>query len=109
LADEGLFELPYIPDYATNNAHMFYLVCCSLDERTKLIQHLKNKGIQAVFHYLSLHTSPFYNNKHEGRTLPKSDRFADCLVRLPFYYDLSESDLEYICEEVKRTYLNSNI
>ncbi|HPQ09108.1 MAG TPA: dTDP-4-amino-4,6-dideoxygalactose transaminase [Bacteroidia bacterium] len=104
LADQGLFELPYIPDYATNNAHMFYLVCRSLDERTKLIQHLKNKGIQAVFHYLSLHTSPFYKDKHDDRVLPNSDRFADCLVRLPFYYDLSEGDLEYICEEIKNFY-----
>jgi dTDP-4-amino-4,6-dideoxygalactose transaminase len=104
LADQGLFELPYIPDYATNNAHMFYLVCRSLDERTKLIQHLKNKGIQAVFHYLSLHSSPFYKDKHDGKTLPNSDRFADCLVRLPFYYDLSEREIEYICEEIKKFY-----
>ncbi|NIK72519.1 dTDP-4-amino-4,6-dideoxygalactose transaminase [Thermonema lapsum] len=106
LADQGLFELPYIPEYATNNAHMFYLVCRSLDERTKLIQHLKNKGIQAVFHYLSLHSSPYYKDKHDGRMLPNADKFADCLVRLPFYYDLSQSDLEYICEEVKNFFSN---
>lgn len=104
LADQGLLELPHIPDYAINNAHMFYIVCRSLDERTKLIQHLKNKGIQAVFHYLSLHTSPFFKDKHDGRVLPNSDRFADCLVRLPFYYDLNESDLAYICEEIKNFY-----
>jgi dTDP-4-amino-4,6-dideoxygalactose transaminase len=104
LADKDLLELPHIPDYATNNAHMFYLVCRSLDERTKLIHHLKNKGIQAVFHYLSLHKSPFYKDKHDGRTLPNSDRFADCLVRLPFYYELSESEIKYICEEIKNFY-----
>lgn len=104
LASKGYFELPYIPQYATNNAHMFYLVCHSLEERTKLIQHLKNKGIQAVFHYLSLHTSPFYKDKHDGRALPNSDKFSDCLVRLPMYYDLTNEDVDFICEEIKKCF-----
>ncbi|MEW6772625.1 MAG: dTDP-4-amino-4,6-dideoxygalactose transaminase [Bacteroidota bacterium] len=104
LSDVGYFELPYIPQYATNNAHMFYLVCHSLEERTKLIQHLKNKGIQAVFHYLSLHTSPFYKDKHDGRALPNSDKFSDCLVRLPMYYDLTNEDVDFICEEIKKCF-----
>lgn len=100
LSDAGYFELPYIPRYATNNAHMFYLVCKSLEERTTLIQHLKNKDIQAVFHYLSLHTSPFYKDKHDGRALPNSDKFSDCLVRLPMYYDLSDDDVDFICNSI---------
>jgi dTDP-4-amino-4,6-dideoxygalactose transaminase len=104
LASKGYFELPYIPQYATNNAHMFYLVCRSLEERTTLIQHLKNKGIQAVFHYLSLHTSPFYKDKHDGRALPNSDKFSDCLVRLPMYYDLTNEDVDFICEEIKKCF-----
>lgn len=104
LSDVGYFELPYIPQYATNNAHMFYLVCRSLEERTTLIQHLKNKGIQAVFHYLSLHTSPFYKDKHDGRALPNSDKFSDCLVRLPMYYDLTNEDVDFICEEIKKCF-----
>lgn len=104
LANKGYFELPYIPDYATNNAHMFYLVCRNLDERTQLIHHLKNKGIQAVFHYISLHSSPYYKDKHDGRALPHSDKFSDCLVRLPMYYDLSEQDVDFICEEIRTHY-----
>lgn len=91
------FKLPYIPEYATNNAHMFYLVCGSIEERTSLIEKLKNNGIQAVFHYLSLHSSPFYKNKHDGRILPNCDHYADCLVRLPMYYDLSASEVDKIC------------
>ena len=91
------FSLPDIPSYATNNAHMFYLVCRNLEERTALIKRLKEHGAQAVFHYLSLHSSPFYAPKHDGRALPECDRYADCLVRLPMYYDLTEEDVREIC------------
>ena len=80
--------LPVIPPYATNNAHMFYLVCQSLEQRTALIEHLKKRQILAVFHYLSLHKSPFYTPRHDSRELPQSDRFSDCLVRLPMFYEL---------------------
>lgn len=95
LADKGLLELPHIPAYAENNAHMFYLVLPSLAQRSKLISYLKENGILSVFHYISLHTSDFYKNKHDGRDLPNSDRYTDFLVRLPMYYEL-----QY--EEVKR-------
>lgn len=91
------FQLPDLPDYASNNAHMFYLVCRNLEERTALIKYLKEHDIQAVFHYLSLHSSDFYRNKHDGRELPECDRYMDTLVRLPMYYDLEISDVERIC------------
>ncbi len=90
--------LPIIPNYATNNAHMFYLICNNLEQRTELIKKLKENDILAVFHYLSLHSSPYYQNKHDGRDLPNCDKFADCLVRLPMYYDLTEDDVKLICE-----------
>ena len=94
------FALANIPDYATNNAHMFYLVCNNLEERTALIKHLKNNGILAVFHYLSLHSSPYYTDKHDGRALPECDRYADCLVRLPMYYDLKDEEIIEICKQI---------
>jgi dTDP-4-amino-4,6-dideoxygalactose transaminase len=97
-------RLPEIPAYATNNAHMFYLVCSEAAERTALIQHLKADGIYAVFHYLSLHKSPFYGQRHDGRELPWSDRYTDCLVRLPFFYELSESDVDRVADSVVRFY-----
>ena len=97
LAEQGRFRLPDIPDYATNNAHMFYLVCNGLEERTALIKKLKENDILAVFHYLSLHSSAYYKDKHDGRALPECDRYADCLVRLPMYYDLNENDVKSIC------------
>lgn len=82
-------KLPFIPDYGYNNAHLFYLVCQNLEQRTGLINTLKENGILTVFHYLSLHKSPFFKEKHDGRTLPESDRYSDCLVRLPFFYNLT--------------------
>lgn len=91
---EAPFTLPDIPDYASNNAHMFYLLLPDLEKRVTLINHLKENGIMAVFHYLSLHSSAYYADKHDGRTLTNCDRYADTLVRLPMYYDLS-------CENVK--------
>ena len=100
LAEKGAFRLPDIPDYATNNAHMFYLVCNSLEDRTALIKKLKENDILAVFHYLSLHSSEYYKDKHDGRPLPECDRYADQLVRLPMYYDMTESDVERICEVI---------
>lgn len=97
LAEQGRFHLPDVPDYATNNGHMFYLVCNSFEERTALIAKLKAAGIGAVFHYLSLHSSPYYQDKHDGRDLPNCDHFADCLVRLPMFYELSIEEVDQIC------------
>ena len=87
-AERGTFTLPDLPAYATNNAHMFYLVFPDLERRTAFITDMKARGIQCVFHYLALHKSAFYARRHDGRELPNCDRFADCLVRLPMFYEL---------------------
>ncbi len=94
---ENDVQLPFVPNYATNNAHMFYLVCHSLEQRNQLIEKLKNNNILAVFHYISLHKSPFYVEKHDGRTLPKTDEFTDKLVRLPLFYEL---DLDVVTNAI---------
>ena len=101
-AAQGKFTVPNLPDYATNNAHMFYLVYNSLEERTALINKLKANDVGAVFHYLSLHSSPYYHDKHDGRELPNCDRFADCLVRLPMFYELTLENVEYICKIINQ-------
>lgn len=106
LNDKHLVKFPTIPDYASNNAHMAYLVCSNLEERQQLIQALKQAGIMAVFHYLSLHKSPFYHNKHTGGELKNSDYFSDCLLRLPLYYELSETDIDRITSIIIRFYEN---
>lgn len=104
LADKGCFTLPDIPDYATNNGHMFYLVFPNLDQRSGLIAYLKANGVCAVFHYLSLHSSIYYADKHDGRALPECDRYADCLVRLPLFYDLTIEEVNHICDLISTYY-----
>ena len=101
-ADKGFFVLPDLPEYATNNGHMFYLVCRSLEERTQLISYLKERGVSAVFHYLSLHLSDYYKDHHIGGipNLPNCDRFADCLVRLPMFYELKDEDVQYVVKRI---------
>ncbi|MGZ3943154.1 MAG: dTDP-4-amino-4,6-dideoxygalactose transaminase [Bacteroidia bacterium] len=103
LSGKGI-KLPHIPTYATNNAHMFYLACKNLDERTKLIEHLKQDDINAVFHYLSLHKSPYYTNLHDGRELGGTDLYTDCLVRLPMFYELTKENLDRICKSIINFY-----
>lgn len=101
-------QLPYVNEFATNNAHMYYMVCNNLEERNKLIQYLKDKQILSVFHYLSLHSSPYFSNQHDGRILANSDRYTDCLVRLPMYYELNSEAVSlitgYIVEFYQITY-----
>ena len=89
-------KLPYIPEYATNNAHMFYLLCPSLEYRTALMKFLKENDVQTTFHYLPLHSSKYYENKHDGRELPNCDRYGDTLVRLPLFYELSDMEIDKI-------------
>ena len=104
LKENGKIELPNIPDYATNNAHVFYLVCGNEIERKKLIKHLNENNISAVFHYSSLHKSNYYLSKHDGRQLPNSDRYTDCLLRLPLYYEMKDTTIELICNCIKQFY-----
>ena len=106
--DEGLrgkidsrIVIPELPDYATNNAHMYYLLCPSLDYRTKLMGYLKEQGVQTTFHYLPLHSSAYYQNKHDGRTLSNCDRYGDTLVRLPLFYELTDEEVAHIVECIK--------
>ena len=93
-------HLPVVPKYATNNAHMYYMILPSLKERTRLMDYLKNKGIQATFHYLPLHSSKYYEDKHDGRVLYNCDRYADCLVRLPLFYELTDNDIAIIIDAI---------
>jgi dTDP-4-amino-4,6-dideoxygalactose transaminase len=90
-------QLPFLPKYASNNAHMYYLVCSSGKEREGLIKHLKADGILAVFHYLSLNKSKFYDDNVED--LIQSDLYTERLVRLPLYYEMTD--------EVQRKVINS--
>jgi dTDP-4-amino-4,6-dideoxygalactose transaminase len=95
-------KLPFLPEYASNNAHMFYIQLENGEVRQALINELKKQDIHCVFHYQSLHKSPFYENKHDGRKLPHSDHFTETLLRLPFYYELNENDQNKVINGINK-------
>ena len=99
LAEKG-FQLPMIPETASNNAHMFFLVCPSGAIRNGLIQFLAERKIQAVFHYQALHASPYFSKMHDGRNLPQSMRYSECLVRLPLHFRLTVEDVSRVSDAV---------
>jgi len=97
--------MPFIPDYATNNAHIFYVTTQTPAERTALIKYLKGEGIDAVFHYLSLHKSRFaVDNGMGGADLPLADYYTDCLLRLPLYCTLTEQEVDFVTEKIIEFY-----
>lgn len=105
LAAAGKVELPAVPAGCVHNAHMFYLKCKDLEERTALIQYLKDNEILAVFHYIPLHSAP------AGRKFGRFDgedryttRESERLVRLPLYYGLTEADRSRVIEHVLAFY-----
>jgi dTDP-4-amino-4,6-dideoxygalactose transaminase len=100
LQQQGKLKLPVIPDFATNNAHMFYVLTENLKQRTELIEHMKAKGAFPVFHYLSLHKSPYYGDKHRGAEMPESDRYMDTLLRLPLFVDMTDDESRLVIDAV---------
>jgi dTDP-4-amino-4,6-dideoxygalactose transaminase len=95
------YQLPHIPAYGSNNAHLFYLLCPSLEERTALIAHLAAQGIRAVFHYQPLHNSAYHlTHDTDRRELPNAVRFGDSLVRLPLFAGLTDAEMQHIVEQV---------
>jgi dTDP-4-amino-4,6-dideoxygalactose transaminase len=94
-----ILYLPELPSYATNNAHIFYLICDSLNTRTRLMKYLQENDVQSTFHYIPLHSSA-YAKEHfkEIPALPQSDKYGDCLIRLPLYYELSTKEATYIAK-----------
>ncbi len=107
LEKDGCITLQYVPEYSEHNAHMFYIKAKNLEERTMLIEYLKSKGIQAIFHYIPLHTSPagmrfgrfFGEDKY---TTSESEK----LVRLPMYYGLTRKEQDEVINAIKEFYKN---
>ncbi|OQX96936.1 MAG: dTDP-4-amino-4,6-dideoxygalactose transaminase [Bacteroidetes bacterium 4572_128] len=91
-----------VPYYASNNAHMFYIICNNFNDRTKILKHFKENNIMAVFHYLSLHKSQFYKNKYDGDSLFMADFYEENLIRLPLFYELDDKKINKIVEILKK-------
>jgi dTDP-4-amino-4,6-dideoxygalactose transaminase len=104
LEEAGLISLPDVPEWATVNGNMFFMVTNDREERMRLLSFLKEKDIYAVFHYLPLHSSDFFSPKHDGRVLPNTDHFSDCIIRLPFYNEMKEDEMLFVVEAIQRFY-----
>ncbi|MDH7445050.1 dTDP-4-amino-4,6-dideoxygalactose transaminase [Aquimarina sp. 2201CG14-23] len=100
LENEGFLELPSIPEYATCNGHLFYVVCKDIEKRSQLIKYLKENGVYAVFHYVSLHKSPFYESENDSVKLEHCEMFSERLLRLPLFYELHMEDQNKIIDLV---------
>ncbi len=100
LFSDQKFRLPKIHKEATNNAHMYYLLCDSIGQRERLIKYLKDKNIHAVFHYLSLHESSYYTKNYSDDELVNSAYFTNCLLRLPLYYEITEQEVNEVCDAI---------
>lgn len=104
LEKAGKFKRPFVPAFSSQNGHMFYIVTHNLEERTQLVDYLRKNGIYSVFHYLSLHSAPYFIANHDGRPLDQSDRYTDCLLRLPLFYELELSQVDQICDAINSFY-----
>jgi dTDP-4-amino-4,6-dideoxygalactose transaminase len=93
-------SLPELPKFAIHNAHIFYLVCDSPEQRQHLTASLKKAGIQAFFHYPPLHFSKYHLQTHKPITLPNATRFSEQLIRLPLYVELTRDQQDYIISQV---------
>lgn len=100
-AEQGVVHLPRIPDYATNNAHMYPIVCQSLEQRTQMLQSLRGQGAYATFHYQPLHSSPYFASRYRGEALRQAERYGDCLLRLPVFAGMTPEELATIVAAVE--------
>ncbi|HPD64704.1 MAG TPA: dTDP-4-amino-4,6-dideoxygalactose transaminase [Bacteroidia bacterium] len=96
LAEKGNISLPETEP----NAGFFYLLAGNREERDALLKYLNGQGIQSVFHYLPLHKSSFAVQTYGDSYLPEASRYADCIIRLPFFNELKDNEIEYCCEKI---------
>jgi dTDP-4-amino-4,6-dideoxygalactose transaminase len=105
LEESGKISLPKYQDFAVHNAHIFYLLVQDLPQRDKLLGFLKYHGIQAIFHYLPLHDSPYFRNlAGSARRLPNAERYGNTLIRLPLYFELSEDQIDVVAGKLFEFY-----
>jgi len=105
LAEKGYIKLPFIPTGCLSNGHIFYIMTQSLEERTAMIDFLKEHGIVAVFHYIPLHGSPAgqrYGRVY--RSMKVTERVSNCLLRLPLYYEMTAKDVQYVIAKISQFY-----
>lgn len=101
LEDKGLLKRPFVPEYCQHNGHMFYIIVENAAVREKLLAHLKMKNIQAIFHYVPLHTSPMAKKLGINVSLPVTDDMAERIVRLPCFFELTLAEQDRVVDEIE--------
>ncbi|MCQ2973763.1 MAG: dTDP-4-amino-4,6-dideoxygalactose transaminase [Bacteroidales bacterium] len=104
LEEKGFIKCAEIDKNCPTNGHIFYIICRNNDERTKLAKYLLDNNILAVSHYLGLHKSPYYKNQYQGQKLENCDKYEECLLRLPLYYELKTKEIDFICKTITEFY-----
>jgi dTDP-4-amino-4,6-dideoxygalactose transaminase len=106
LQERGMLLLPFIQEFATNNAHLFYILVKDLTERDGMLAFLKHHGIQAIFHYLPLHSSPYFKERYGDlqADLCEATRYGNSLIRLPMYIQLSQQQIDYMVGKIFKFY-----
>lgn len=107
LEEAGKIVLPTVPEGCVHNAHMFYIKCRDLEERTAFIRYMKENGVGCVFHYVPLHSAPagLKFGRFHGEDV-YTTRESDCLVRLPMYYEICSADLERVIRTIEGYFQN---
>jgi dTDP-4-amino-4,6-dideoxygalactose transaminase len=105
LSGRKFIGLPYVDEFATNNAHLFYFLVKDEIERDDLLKYLQDHGIQAIFHYIPLHNSPFAKQLNTAvPVLSNAENYGACLIRLPLYYELTDKQVDFILEKIDAYY-----
>ncbi len=104
LDENGLLQIPQVPVFCKNNGHIFYLITQNRAERDLLLNHLNQNGVNAISHYVSLNQSPFYKKLNRPEKCPQSERYAECLIRLPMYFELSIDEIGFIVKKISEFY-----
>ena len=97
-------KLPVVPENCVHNAHIFYFLCEDFEERAGMIRFLNEKGIGAIFHYVPLHQAPYWKGKYDYLNLKVTEKITRTLIRLPMFYRLKETEIEYVCSKIKEFY-----
>jgi dTDP-4-amino-4,6-dideoxygalactose transaminase len=108
LEEQGLLRLPHVPEDCQSNFHLFYILLPDMETRDSLMRHLKQQGILAVFHYVPLHSSPMGRKfGYRADDLPITEVLSGCLLRLPFYYEITEDEQERVVAAIKAFFQDS--
>ncbi|WP_028980066.1 dTDP-4-amino-4,6-dideoxygalactose transaminase [Sporocytophaga myxococcoides] len=100
LQELSVVTLPVLSEGSTMNGQLFYILCKDEKDRNALLDFLNLEKIKAVFHYLPLHLSPFFMNKHDGRSLPVTESASGRLIRLPLFYEMKDEEQNYIISKI---------